>query len=150
MRERALQENVSYDDLLTLVIAKEQSAKGAGLLEKASEQLEYHHNTAAQQVRRLQKENQKLKAQLPKPPCQRCGHTKCDKGRTCPAWGQKFPSCTKMNHFAEVCRATNQNKRTARRLSSADESDSEETSGRITVGKLNSKSISVKIKIQPF
>ena len=55
-----------------------------------------------------------------------------------------------MNHFAEVCRATNQNKRTARRLSSADESDSEETSGRITVGKLNSKSISVKIKIQPF
>ena len=90
MRERALQENVSYDDLLTLVIAKEQSAKGAGLLEKANEQLEYHHNTAAQQVRRLQKENQKLKAQLPKPPCQRCGHTKCDKGRTCPAWGQKF------------------------------------------------------------
>ena len=55
-----------------------------------------------------------------------------------------------MNHFAEVCRATNQNKRTARRLSSADESDSEERSGRITVGKLNSKSISVKIKIQPF
>ena len=85
-----MQENVSYDDLLTLVIAKEQSAKGAGLLEKANEQLEYHHNTAAQQVRRLQKENQKLEAQLPKPPCQRCGHTKCDKGRTCPAWGQKF------------------------------------------------------------
>ena len=55
-----------------------------------------------------------------------------------------------MNHFAEVCRATNQNKRTARRLSSADESDSEETSGRITVGKLDSKSISVKIKIQSF
>ena len=34
LRERALQENVSYDDLLTLGIAKERSAKGAALLEK--------------------------------------------------------------------------------------------------------------------
>ena len=41
LRERALQENVSCDDLLTLGIAKEQSAKGAALLEKASGQLEY-------------------------------------------------------------------------------------------------------------
>ena len=63
--ERALQENVSYDDLLTLGIAKEQSAKGAAQLEKASGQLEYHRNTPAQEVRRLQKENQKLKARLP-------------------------------------------------------------------------------------
>ena len=55
-----------------------------------------------------------------------------------------------MNHFAKVCRTTNQNKCTTRRLSSADESDSKETSGRITVGKLDSKSISVKIKIQSF
>ena len=98
----------------------------------------------------MQKENQKLKARLPKPPCQRCGNTKYDKGRKCPAWGQKCSACTKMNHFAKVCCTTNQNKRTTRRLSSADESDSEETSGRITEGKLDSKSISVKIKIQPF
>ena len=90
LRERALQENVSYDDLLTQGIAKEQLAKGAALLEKANGQLEYHHNTAAQELRRLQKENQKLKARVPKPPCQRCGNTKCDKGRTYPAWGQKF------------------------------------------------------------
>ena len=55
-----------------------------------------------------------------------------------------------MNHFAKVCCTTNQNKRTTSRLSNADESDSEETSGRITEGKLDSKSISVKIKIQPF
>ena len=150
MRERTLQEIVLYNDLLILGIAKEQSAKGCCLLEKPSGQLEYHHNTPAQEVCRLQKENQKHKAQLPKPPCQRCGNTKCDKGRKCPAWGQKCSACTKMNHFAKVCCTTNQNKCTTRRLSSADKSDSEETSGRTTVGKLDSKSISVKIKIQPF
>ena len=55
-----------------------------------------------------------------------------------------------MSHFAKVYHTTNQNKCTTRRLSSADESDSEKTSGRITVRKLGSKSISVKIKIQPF
>ena len=150
LRERTLQEIVLYNDLLILGIAKEQSAKGCCLLEKPSGQLEYHHNTPAQEVCRLQKENQKHKAQLPKPPCQRCGNTKCDKGRKCPAWGQKCSACTKMNHFAKVCCTTNQNKCTTRRLSSADKSDSEETSGRTTVGKLDSKSISVKIKIQPF
>ena len=55
-----------------------------------------------------------------------------------------------MSHFAKVYHTTNQNKCTTRQLSSADESDSEKTSGRITVRKLDSKSISVKIKIQSF
>ena len=150
LREHVLQENVSYDDLLTLGIAKEQSAKCAALLEKATGQLEYLHNTAAQEVRQLQKENQKLKARLPKLPCQRCGNTECDKGRKCRAWGQKCSAGTKMNHFAKVCHTAKRNKCTTKQLSSADKSDSEETSGRITVGKLDSKSISVKTKIQPF
>ena len=148
--ERALQENVLYDELLTLGIAKEQLPKGAALLEKASRQSETHHNATAQEVCQLQKENQKLKAQLPKPPCQRRENTKCDKGKKCPAWGQKCSACTKMNHFAKVCCTTNQSRHTTRRLSSAEESDSAETSGRRTVGKLDSKSISVKINIQPY
>ena len=38
LRERALQDNASYEELLTLGITKEQSAKGAALLEKASGQ----------------------------------------------------------------------------------------------------------------
>ena len=46
-----------------------------------------------------------------------------------------------MNHFAEVCRATNQNKRTARRLSSADESDSR------NIRKDNSRKTKFKIYI---
>ena len=67
-----------------------------------------------------------------------------------PYMGSKMFSSTKMNHFAKVCHTTNQNKCTTKQLSSADESDSEEKSGRITIGKLDSKSISVNIKIRPF
>ena len=36
LHERALQDNVNYEDLLKLRIAKEQSQKGVALLEKAS------------------------------------------------------------------------------------------------------------------
>ena len=35
LRERALQENISFDNLLKLGITKEQSAKGAALLQQA-------------------------------------------------------------------------------------------------------------------
>ena len=42
LRERALQEEITYDALLKLGIAKEQSVKGAAFLEKASGQ---SHNT---------------------------------------------------------------------------------------------------------
>ena len=38
VRERALQENITYDSILTMGITKEQSMKGAALLEKASGQ----------------------------------------------------------------------------------------------------------------
>ena len=38
LRERALQENITYDMLITLGVAKEQSARGAAALEKASGQ----------------------------------------------------------------------------------------------------------------
>ena len=36
LRERALQDNLSYDDLIRIGIAKEQSVKGAAMLEQAS------------------------------------------------------------------------------------------------------------------
>ena len=38
LRERALQENVTYDQLLKMGIVKEQSAKGAAFLEQVSGQ----------------------------------------------------------------------------------------------------------------
>ena len=81
---------------------KEQSAKGAALLEKASGQGENHYSTI-EEVRRLQKENQKLKSRIPKPPCPRCGNAIYGKNKKCPAMGQKCSACSKMNHFAKAC-----------------------------------------------
>jgi len=129
--------------LLKLGIAKEQSAKGAALLEKASGQTEPTKDTE-EEVRRLQKENQRLKSRLPKPPCSRCGSTKCGKGNNCPAIGQKCSACSKMNHFKRACRSKRQVK--LNRLSSAEESDSE-TSGRIVVGKLENRSIKAEVHV---
>jgi len=147
LRERALQDNASYEELLTLGITKEQSAKGAALLEKASGQNK-HYESNEEEVRRLQKENQKLKARIPKPPCSRCGGLKCEKNK-CPAFGQQCSGCGKPNHFAKVCRSKRSSRRrTTRRLNSAEESDSDETSGRIVVGKLEGKSINAKVNIQ--
>ena len=65
LRERALQENATYDSLMKFGIAKEQSAKGAALLEQASGQPSLGpHIKIEQQVRRLQSENKKLKAKI--------------------------------------------------------------------------------------
>ena len=56
------------------------------------------------------------------------------------------PNCQKMNHYAKSCRSRpNKNKNSFGRLPSADESDSEESSRRIAVAKLESHSISAKI-----
>jgi len=65
MRERVLQDNASYEELLTLGITKEQSAKGAALLEKVSGQ-NNQTESRTEEVRRIQKENQRLRARLPK------------------------------------------------------------------------------------
>ena len=64
-RERALQENTTYDSLMKLGIAKEQSAKGDALLEQASGQPSLgSHIKIEEQVRCLQSENKKLKAKI--------------------------------------------------------------------------------------
>ena len=109
--ERALQDNVSYEDLFKLGISKEQSKKGAALLEKASGQSSSQEQHHAQEVRRLQHENRKLKARLPKKACSRCGFDKCDQGQKCPAMGQECSNCQKMNHYAKACRSRPNKKR---------------------------------------
>ena len=55
-----------------------------------------------------------------------------------------------MNHFAKVCRSSSKGKKKSSfgQLSNADESDSEECSGRIVVGKLDSKTIGAKFTVQ--
>ena len=55
-----------------------------------------------------------------------------------------------MNHFAKVCRASTKKKKMSfGQVLSAEESDSEDSSGRIVVGHLeDSRSIAAKITIQ--
>ena len=63
LRERALQENVTYDQLLKMGIVKEQSAKGAAFLEQASGQQSVKVKME-EEVRRLQSENKQLKSKM--------------------------------------------------------------------------------------
>ena len=148
LQERALQGNVSYEDLLILGITKEQSEKRAALLEKASGQSGSQEQHYAQEVRQLQYENRRLKAHLSQKACGHCGFDKCEQRQKCPAMGQKSSNCHKMKHYAKACRSRPHKKSSLfGRLSSADESYSEESSGRIVVRRLKSHSISAKIYI---
>ena len=150
LREHALQDNVTYDELVKLGISKEQSAKGAALLEQASGQTATSPNNIEQEVRRLKIENKHLKSQLRRKACSRCGSERCSQGKKCPANGQECSSCKKSNHFAKVCRSTSHNlkKSSFGQISSADESDSEESSGRIVVEKLDSNSFGATITVE--
>ena len=168
LRERALQENTSYEDLMKMGIAKEQSARGAALLEHASSAPGPSNARvkAEEEVRRLQHENQKLRSRRDDS-CGRCGRNSCPQGNKCPANGQKCHKCGKENHFSKVCRIPGRNKQsnskakskqtTPRKgrkkrhsfgqLSSAEESESEESSGRIVVGQLSAKTICAKVDV---
>ena len=112
LRERALQEELTYDNLIKLGIAKEQSSKGAALLERASGQSSHTADTMEERVRRLTIENRQLKKgrdrgsrnSNKKAECGRCGNENCKQGKQCPANGQKCSKCKKPNHFSRVCR----------------------------------------------
>ena len=78
LRERALQDNTSYDDLMTLGITKEQSAKGAALLERASGQSSGSKSTSVvkmeEEVRRLKIQNKQMQSKnRTSKPCGKCG-----------------------------------------------------------------------------
>ena len=64
LRERALQENSSYDDLMKMGVAKEQSARGAALLEKASGSTSQVRIKVEEEVRKLQLENRDLRSRI--------------------------------------------------------------------------------------
>ena len=147
LRERALQDNINCEDLLILGIAKEQSQKGAALLEKASGQDPLLMSCTTEEVCHLQLENQKLRSHKPTQPCFCCGSETCTKRQTCPAVGKQCANYSKMNHFAQVCQSKPKEKKwkpkprrhqKLGRLASIEESDSEESSGRIVLRKLGS------------
>ena len=107
LRERSLQENTTFDSLMKLGIAKQQSAKGAALLEHASGQSSLgSHIKIKEQIRRLQSENKKLKAkiestQTPKSQCYRCGRDNAPRGNKCPANGKQCQKCKKNESFCQ-------------------------------------------------
>ena len=168
LRERALQENTSYDDLMKMGVTKEQSARGAALLERASTGTSSSNVRVKmeEEVRRLQHENQKLRSRKDDL-CPRCGRNSCTQGSKCPANGQKCHKCGNENHFSKMCRTSARNKQSSEKeknrraapkkgrkkrhsfgqLSSAEESESEESSGRVVVGQLCTKTIGAKIDV---
>ena len=111
LREGALQDNVSYEDLLKSGITKEQSEKGAAVLEKASAQSSSQEQHYAQEVRQLQHENRKLKALPPKKVCGRCEFDKCEQWQKCPAVCRNAKNCQKMNYYPKACRSRPNKKR---------------------------------------
>ena len=150
LRERALIDNVTYENLLKLGIAKEQSMKGAALLEQASGQSSGERKIKVEEeVRRLQLENRKLKKKSDYKQgsdCNRCGRRNCTRDSKCPAKGGQCSNCKKWNHFAKVCRAKSA---TVGNVPSSGESGDEiESSGFIVVGKLSYTCITAKVGIQ--
>ena len=155
LRERALQEEIDYEKLLKLGIAKEQSSKGAAQLEVASGQ-STSTTTEVEEVRRLRDENKKLRQQtkdlqVSSELCDRCGYDNCKGGKNCYAFGQKCHNCNKKNHLAKVCKSSKTENRPPRsrrrrpvgRLSSAEESSDSDSDplGRIVVAKLDTRTV---------
>ena len=94
LREKVLAENPEYDAVLKLGIAKEQSEKGAALLERAAGGSRTSESSVNEEVRRLQVQNKKLRKEnkenkqpeersTNKTPCYRCAKPDCPKGKKC-------------------------------------------------------------------
>ena len=101
----------------------------------------------SEEVRYLQLENQKLCSHKPTQLCFHCSSETCTNRQTCPAVGKQCANCSKMNHFAQVCQSKLKEKKQKPRprrhqklgrLSSVEEGDSKESSGRAVIGKLGS------------
>ena len=172
LRERALQEEISYEELIKLGIAKEQSQKRAAQLEQAAGFSGNKMATglevgeAQEEVRRLKLENSRLKKEANRDQslrdepttCSRCAKTSCKGGTKCAANGQRCSKCKRMNHFAAACKTKStrkkQTRRPVRKVSddgdSSNETDSDsELSGRVVVGKLsNNKKLVAKVGVQ--
>ena len=105
LRERALQENVDFDNLLKIGIAKEQSEKGAALLEQASGQSS-SANPVDEEVRRLRIENESLKSKGSQHQefspqrkdtrvCPRCSSERCSKALDAGPMANNIPIAVK-------------------------------------------------------
>ena len=138
LREKALYGNVTYDRLMTLGVAKEQSEKGSALLSG-------NLKIKEEEVAKLQ---QGLKKQSKSSKCSRCGYDKCPGSKKCPANGKTCAKCKKLNHFAQACRSKN-NTSDINQLS--DSETEEDLLGRILeVKKLSNEGIAAKVTIKAY
>ena len=94
LREKALFGNVTYEKLISLGMAKEQSEKGSALLSG-------NLKIKEEEVCKLQ---QGLKKQQSKSKYPGCGYDTCQGSKRCPANGKTCTKCKKLNHFAQACR----------------------------------------------
>ena len=156
LRERAILDNTTYEQLIKLGISKEQSVKGAAMLEEASGQSST--SNVEEEVRRLQMENQQLKSK--DKDCGRCGRSDCPQGTKCFAYGEECSKCHKKNHFGRVCKSASSSgansarrnnhrsnrSRRVRRVAESDSEDSDESLNRIiSINKVNKSHTNAKL-----
>ena len=156
LREKALSENASYEELLKLGITKEQSEKGGALLEQASGNSSSRN--IDEEVRRLKLENRQLKRDAHAKnanngnACYRCTSTSCPQDQTCTAMGKKCGNCGKMNHLRAACKKGKPRtkfKRKPTNVACLDSDSESEMSGRIVdVSNLGSQDRLANISVQ--
>ena len=153
LREKALQHNVNYDQLMAMGIVKEQSEKGAAQIAGAS-------NVSIprdEEVRKLQQENKRLREKFKKKlkvsndsnQCNRCGNPPHPRGQKCSAFGQQCLKCKYFHHLTHMCKTKlDSDGKPGRQLSDLGESDSEESCGCfIEIKKIDDQSITAKVNI---
>ena len=148
LRERALHDNISTG-MMNMGIAKEQSEKGAALLEGDRSQSGSGIHVKEEKVRKVKTSKKKFVKK--KQSCTRCGAVAHSQGEQCRADGKICSKCNKPNHFAAVCMSRIR-RNDIQRLSDNSESDSEEelVERIIEVKKLNSESITTQVKVRNY
>ena len=99
LRERAVQENATYDSVMKLGIANS-LLKRLPLFSKLVTNNPQGHIKTEEQVQRLQSENNKLKAEIEstktsKSQCSRCGRENCQRGNKYLGIGKRCRKCQK-------------------------------------------------------
>ena len=142
LREKALQENAKYDDIMSMGIVKEQSEKGAAQLAGSDENF-----SRDEEVRKLQQENRKLRKKITAPiKCGRCNTPHVD-NKKCPANGKQCDKCGKFNHLAIVCRTRLKPVRQVDDQVSDEDSEDEVLSRIIEIKKLQEPDITAQLQL---
>jgi transposase InsO family protein len=161
LQQRAIQENPTYGELVSLGISQEQARRKATSLPDGE----------GETVHRLRQENVKLKNQLGKQKtpqrtankqktagtgsgrgvtCKRCGNPNCQGGSGCRAIGKECYGCKEKGHFGTVC----PRRKGVRRIEQAEQTGSESEAELLmnikctVVGRVDSEKDSIYTELQ--